>query len=768
MDDSPSKALHYIVQALIAIALLYALLAGLRTVADFDTGWQIATGRYLVQHKVIPDTDVFSFTAQGKEWIYPPLPGLILYALYSLGGFSALSWLSAFGCCATIALLLRRDSAVTAALAIVAVPVIVFRTTPRAELFSTVLFAAFVAILWKQFRGERVLLWLLPILMVAWVNLHQGFVTGLAMVGAYVMLELFEMPFAGRRTPAVLRLRQSASWLVATVLATLVNPWGPRIYPAIVRLMQGAEKLGGFVTEWLKSYVSLTATLHEALNLRNPDSGYWWLVGTAIVAIIISLWRRQVGVAGLLAGATYFSLAHLRYQGLFACLAVIVGGSVLSSLELPAPSGLRETALGRGTLGSVGIARLVLLAGMILMVGVRSADLVSNRYYLSSGQLSLFGSGASWWFPERASAFLIREHLPGNVFNDYNLGGYLTWRIGPEYPVYVDGRAYPFGPEMLFHHDALMQEGPDSVAWQQEADRYHINTIMVSVARYAGLGKFKLPQFCRSQSWRPVYLDEVAAIFVRNRPENAEWLNRLQIDCATIPITPPAITGVGPESQNDSERYNAYANAGALLYMLGRSPEALKDLQSADAIFPGDSNLHLTMGELYQANNLLDQAEREFKTSVQLRPTDIGWYVLGRMYVGQHRFEDAAQAFSHAAEHSYQPSERYLTLAEDYILMQRPEEALREFAHAVSLSPYASDSQDGAPFFSRVAAGRARAWVMQSMAGVDRAVELQKHAVQLTPLDPLRWAQLADLYRLQGRTELSEQASQRASELRSK
>lgn len=105
MDASPPKARHYVAQALIALALLYALLAGLRTVADFDLGWQLATGRFVVQYKQIPGTDVFSYTARGKEWIYPPFSGVLLYAVYSLGGFPALSWLSALACCATIALL---------------------------------------------------------------------------------------------------------------------------------------------------------------------------------------------------------------------------------------------------------------------------------------------------------------------------------------------------------------------------------------------------------------------------------------------------------------------------------------------------------------------------------------------------------------------------------------------------------------------------------------------------------------------------------------
>ena len=182
-----------------------------------------------------------------------------------------------------------------------------------------------------------------------------------------------------------------------------------------------------------------------------------------IVAVLVSLWRKQLGVAVLLAGATYLSFTHVRYQGLFACLAVTVGGAALSGLALPEWSTrarrLIDTGLGRGSLGSLGLARLVLLAGTLLLVVIRCADLVWNRYYLFAGQLSLFGPGASWWYPERATAFLLRERLPRNIFNDYNQGGYLTWRIGPEYPDYVDGRVIPFGAPFLNH-----QQLPDAAA----------------------------------------------------------------------------------------------------------------------------------------------------------------------------------------------------------------------------------------------------------------------------------------------------------------
>jgi len=751
MELSSAKLHLYVVKALMVLALFYALLAGLRTVADFDLGWQLATGRYLLQHHPIPRADVFSYTAQGKEWVYPPFSGVLLYVVYAVGGFAALSWLSAIACVATTALLLRRNSACTAALALVAVPAVSYATTTRAELFTTVLFAAFLAILWRRFQDERAPLWPLPVLMLTWVNLHLGFIAGLALMGAYVLLELLEMPFAGRRSAAWDRLRGTSPWLLATLMATLVNPWGPRIYVAIVRQERSMRDLGGFISHWLGRSASL-ANLSGAFSWHDPDSSYWWLAGAAVAAALLLLWRKQLGAAVILSAATYLSLAHLRYEGLFACLTVTLGGATFSGLAWPewaAKARHRiDAGLGQGSLGSAGLVRLLLLGGALLLVLIRGGDLIWNHYYLFAGQLSLFGPGVSWWYPERATAFLLREHLPRNIFNDYNLGGYLTWRIGPGYPDYADGRLIPFGAAFLSHQQELMRQEPESPEWQQEAGLRNINTILVSVARYGGLGNFPLQQFCASSAWRPVYLDEVAAIFVRNRPENAAWINRLQIDCATVRLDPPPAAATDPGARRAAELYNFYANAGSVLYVLGRGQEALEDLRSAARIFPDDSNLHLILGQIMQAYNRPDLAEQEFRASVELRPTDMGWYLLGRLYAGTRRDEEAARALTHAAELSFQAGDRYLELGELYAQMGRRREALEAFTRADRLSPYPRGTGWGSAFYARVAAGRARVWLSQG--DVERAIEYQKQAVELTPNDAALLARLAEMYEARG------------------
>src|ERR1700733_13265980 len=129
--DSVERRLFYIVGGL---ALIYSFLAGLRTVGDFDTFWQMATGRWVAQHHHVPSVDVLSYTAQGQPWIYPIGAGLLFYWAFLLGGFKLLSWISALACTGTVALLLRRGSVAAAAVAVFSVPLIAERTPPRADM----------------------------------------------------------------------------------------------------------------------------------------------------------------------------------------------------------------------------------------------------------------------------------------------------------------------------------------------------------------------------------------------------------------------------------------------------------------------------------------------------------------------------------------------------------------------------------------------------------------------------------------------------------
>jgi len=691
---------------------------------------------------------------------------VIFYLLYLAGGYSALSWLGAIACAATIAFVVAAGGRITSALAIVAVPAVAFRTTPRAEVFTTVLFAAVLSMVWRNHVGKRVALWPLPAIFFLWTNLHVGYFSGLALLLAGVFLEICDMFFAERRATALPRLQRLLPWMGVSFAATLINPWGWRIYEVIARQNSSMQAASAFIGEWSAVHFNSLA-LRQALNARDPASADWWLLAAAGVAVLVAVWKSQFGPAFLLAAGMYVSVEHIRLQGVFAIVAAIVGGTLLGDLAGDiAGRAEPESSSSAEKESAISVHRIspwmaYAIAGtFVVLVGIRTADLFTDHYYIDSGQIALFGTGPSWWYPERAAAFLKREHLPGNVFHDYNLGGYLTWNIGPQYLDFVDGRYFPFAGELFDEQRRLASLGPDAPEWQQAADRWHLNTVIFSTARYAGLGTFALQEFCASSAWKPVYLDEVSIIFVRNRAENTEWIQKLGIRCDSAPIVPSqAVSGNSLRAR--AEKFNYLMNAGSIFFALARDAEAASMLAQAGQIFPDDPGLHLVKAQLLAATNRFEEAEREYLRAVRAHPSDAAWFALARLYSSEHRYPDALHCVEEAAALSQVPYERWRSAGLLYLYMNEPQSALTAFNEAERESPYTDESSDSAKDFNaRIAEGRARAY--RQMNVMDRAIAEQKLATSLTPGNPARWTTLAEMYETQGRKADSSKARLRA------
>lgn len=695
----------YAAAVIAALALCYAFFAGLRTVGDMDLGWQMATGRWIIQHHAIPYTDILSYTGAGKQWIYPVLSQVLFYLLHQLGGYSLLSWVSALACVATVALLLGKD-AITNCLALIAVPLVASRTAPRAELFTELLFALFVSVLWRyQERGHK-RLWLLPLCMFLWVNLHLGFVSGLGMCVAYLFIEIENVLSAVRRDDALRRLSTAWPWLAATVAATLLNPWGLWNYVGMMKLMPVQSN------RWIVELMSvpLTAgTASQAFALRDPRSAVWWLIVAGVVALLLSAWRRRFVPAALLGASLYLLFHAKRFEGPFATVAVVIGGSIL------ADSIGMEWA--RQHWGGVRLAtrKLVRDSAMwacviafAILACVRVSDLVTNRYYLRTPfQFAVFGAGESRWFPEDAAAFVKRERLPGNVFNDYNAGGFAAWRMWPEYRNYIDGRGGPFGDALFFRSQQLLGESLDSPDWQVEADSKGINTILISLDFELGMGLATVDEFCQSQAWRPVFLDAQSAVFVRVRPETASLVERLQVDCKSVKFTtPPAANGM----RGRAEQFNYYRNAAAILIVLGRNEEALHELELAGGIFDESGSLHYLKGLALLYTGSAAEAEQELRTSLRIEPFDQSSLALAGLYKQQGRYSEAVAVLRKATEYSIHPYRLYLDLGVAELYAEEPEQALASFDLAEKQSPFVGvGAEFGRDFLGRVAAGREEA-----------------------------------------------------------
>jgi tetratricopeptide (TPR) repeat protein len=730
-----SKRLFYLLGS---IAIVYAFVAGFKTINEFDLGWQMATGRWIVQHHQIPSTEVFSYTAAGQPWIYPVGAGLIFYWLYLAGGYWLITWFVAIAGACTIALLLRRGSAITAALAILAVPLIASRATARAEIFTVILFTATLSLLWEQRETGKARLWLLPLMMIAWVNLHPGFIAGLGLLAAYAGFEIFDFFNSARRDAAKARLRGALPWMGATCAATLINPWGWDVYQVLLRQEAAMGVHSELILEWAPIPMNWTHIV-RGLSPLSPDDFYVLLLIVAIAAIVAVV-NRRIGEAILIAAAAYFPIRHTRFVALFSIIVVIGAGAILTSI-VPA---VRKRLRYPQVLAGFGVVASVLF---VALASTRVWGMVTDREYRSGAEIVSFGTGLSWFFPQKAADFVERENLPGEIFSTGSEGAFMAFRLGPKYRDYIDGRAIPFGEELMLRSGSLKMTPPDAPQWDQEIARYGINTIVLPIGRYGALQFFPaFRSFCESDRWSPVYLDETSVVFLRRTEQNESWIKRLAVDCFKTPLPVAIPTG------NGTAAFNTWANAAAVLGALGRKEESLAAIEKALAIVPESGYLHFTRGHMREESGDLRGAEQDYLKATRVEPKLVApWSALGAYYQRHGRLDDAIRCWEMAASVSRWPWEPLENLGYAQLMAHRPQQALESFDAAQKGLPARPELVVDNNFLANIEHGRARCWFY--LGDLHRAIFHEESAARLLPANTDLWQQLGDLYAAAGRPE---------------
>ncbi|MGH7732999.1 MAG: hypothetical protein ACREOE_04665, partial [Gemmatimonadales bacterium] len=170
----------------VALPALAALLVPMPSV---DLAYQLRAGAGILAGAGIPATDTWTFTIAGTPWLDQQWGAqVILAAGYQAAGWTGLavlraalvgltfwlvmSTLRSMGCAARPASLLALIGFVIAAPALAL----------RPQLFAIVLFAGSLAILADRARHPR-RLWLLPLIAVAWANLHGSFLLLIVVLG---------------------------------------------------------------------------------------------------------------------------------------------------------------------------------------------------------------------------------------------------------------------------------------------------------------------------------------------------------------------------------------------------------------------------------------------------------------------------------------------------------------------------------------------------------------------------------------------------------
>lgn len=212
------------------LVLLMMIVASAWQHTDPDLWAHVRFGQATLHHRGLIMTDPYSYSALGRPWHNTEWLAQVVMALFynSLGVFGLKLW--KFGCAAATILFVVLGLAETGAAASVQFPTLTIAAVAlapqmqfRPQLFTFLLFAALLAILARDnYRGSGPL-WLAIPIMALWVNLHGGYIIGVATLGTYAAVVGVQDLLAGRGLARGWRLGFLA---LAGTLATLLSPYG--------------------------------------------------------------------------------------------------------------------------------------------------------------------------------------------------------------------------------------------------------------------------------------------------------------------------------------------------------------------------------------------------------------------------------------------------------------------------------------------------------------------------------------------------------------
>ncbi|MBN1639799.1 MAG: hypothetical protein JXA09_01095 [Anaerolineae bacterium] len=491
---------------LLVVATLVAVFTmTVRVPPSPDMWWHLRSGEVQWRTRTILRADPFSHTVAGAPWVnHGWLPQLAMAALYALGGIPALAL--AVGLLVTVAFaFVFANGRTTGAYGLFwRAGVVIWATisagrvwTARPHLITVVLTSAWVTLLDQQRRRDarRIgVLWALPPLMVLWANCHPGFVTGLVLLGIEIGARLLQALLRRKIAGLWAELRPLCAVAPLCALAVLVNPRGVDVIRPLF-LTLGSPVQQRTILEWAPP--ELTAP--DMLPFLALLLGTW---GALLLDTGLALARRTpIRIVPLLRMAA-FTLLGLR-SGRNIGLCAIVAAPIWIEHGARAWQQLRTALGGRASPRAVArgapLLNWAILALIVAASGLKVA-LVLNPTTIAATYADLY--------PVRAIAYLRDNDTPPTLFNDYGWGGYLTWALYPETPVFIDGRADMYGDELLLTYLSTLAAQP---GWEETMDQYDVHTVLIDSASPLACA------LCNHDDWQVVYVDEMASVFVRER-----------------------------------------------------------------------------------------------------------------------------------------------------------------------------------------------------------------------------------------------------------
>ena len=489
--------------------MAFAILAvAISEIHSFDVFWQLQNGRYMTDTLSMIRVDTFTLAADAPRFEHTWLHSLILYGLYKFFGYGMISVLKGVLITLTaifLAMAARERQASWLSICVV-LPAYLLTAggwLERPQLWSFLGAAMFIWWLEKYVKAPSWrILWLLPV-MLLWSNLHAGSILALALLFAYLVGDtgqsLIEKRFTWRHAG------QLAASMLGLLLAGLANPYPERWLNTLL----SSSKLGASLDEAGQATGPKTAVFNmdwTPTTFQNEPL-FFYAMGVVAVIMLLGFRRLKLSDVCLLAGLAFMGTKLVRHIPFFYIGAVAILPAYLDQAVQPIQS------------------RLPQLYQRVAQVGVACLALGCFWYYWSpiQGVYGTFKTGLrEWHYPIQATEFVQEHQLPKNIYNTYDWGGYMAFKLFPEYLMFWDGRQN--SAEMFSHGWNVMAGKPN---WQEILDRFNVNTIVTRASTIdIGMKYPLLDRLKESVDWSLVFNTESSLIFVKNGAMPEHWIKR--------------------------------------------------------------------------------------------------------------------------------------------------------------------------------------------------------------------------------------------------
>ncbi|MBC6934942.1 MAG: hypothetical protein DWB42_03800 [Chloroflexi bacterium] len=471
--------------AIILFALLFALAARIPT--DTDTWWHIRCGEYTLSNGMIY-ADPFSFTKAGEPWINHSWGAqIVLYGVWQAAGNLGLAVYTAALATGGMWFVYKMSPGsvyLRAFVLVIGAAAAAVFWSPRPQMLSFFLSVAVLYLLHLYKRRGIDRLWLLPVMVGLWGNLHAGFSIAFIFLGGFIAGEVLNNLFRPTAEHVIpwRGIRRLVLVTAVSAAALVVNPYGLHMLAVPFQTISiGA--LQNFIQEW---------------NSPNFHDRSTW----PFIFLLLGL----LGAAGgsrkrldwtdflLASGTAFMGLLAGRNIAVFAVAATPVLADHLDALLsergwVIQPA--RRVTPRMGVLNAA-LAALIVLGAAAKVLLVLDADTVREAQ--------------ETYLPVKVAEYLRDEDPAGPMFNSYNWGGYLMFML-PDEPVFVDGRTDLYGDEFLTNTYLRTATGGDG--WRETLNRYGIRLVVVEAG--SGLAR----QLRVEPGWSLDYEDAMAAVFTR-------------------------------------------------------------------------------------------------------------------------------------------------------------------------------------------------------------------------------------------------------------